>query len=291
MRSVNLAFAMPFSRPLSTIETSHRYLCQRLRGLVWYGAYVVTVFVTIAQPASIASPPQTASGARTDRLDIHSPAKEYYRALVAIAPTLQSGDARFVAFVQTAFRLARERSVSGDPVLENRAALIALSALLGDSRVGGFQRSGIDEASRQAAARIAEQVTIRGRRDWTQHFCVSAAITATSNEAASNQIGLMKERMDMRPGGSGFSFADLLADRAGTRLAVAATRDEAAARAMQERLAKSFTLGDVFPAAADLPEGLSEAQLKSRYGGINGPGYKKLLAEIERRLDGCAALN
>ena len=222
--------------------------------------------------------------------DIITPAKEYYRALVEVAPKLPAGDERFVAFVQAAFRQARERSATGDPVLENRAALVALGALLGDSRVGGFQRGVVDEAQRTAAARVAGQVTIRGRRDWTQHFCVSAAITATSNEAASNQIGLMKERMDMRPGGSGFSFADLAADRAGTRLAVAATRDETAARAMQDRLAGKFALDDLFPQAADLPEGLSEAALKSRYGGVGGPGYKELMAEIEQRLDRCAAL-
>jgi hypothetical protein len=222
--------------------------------------------------------------------DIITPAKQYYRALVETAPKMPAGDQRFMAFVQAVFRLARERSATGDPVLENRAALVALGALLGDSRVGGFQRGVIDEAQRTAAARVAGQVTIRGRRDWTQHFCVSAAITATSNEAASNQIGIMKERMDMRPGGSGFSFADLAADRAGTRLAVAATRDETAARAMQERLSGKFALDDLFPQAADLPEGLSEAALKSRYGGVGGPGYKELMADIERRLDRCAAL-
>lgn len=235
-------------------------------------------------------PTKKARAKPASKPDIITPAKAYYRALVEVAPKLPAGDERFMAFVQAAFRQARERSATADPVLENRAALVALGALLGDSRVGGFQRGVVDEAQRTAAARVAGQVTIRGRRDWTQHFCVSAAITATSNEAASNQIGLMKERMDMRPGGSGFSFADLAADRAGTRLAVAATRDETAARAMQDRLAGKFALDDLFPQAADLPEGLSEAALKSRYGGVGGPGYKELMAEIEQRLDRCAAL-
>lgn len=235
-------------------------------------------------------PPENSRAAPANKPDIITPAKEYYRAMVKVAPKLPAGDERLVAFVQSAFRLARERSATGDPVLENRAALVALGALLGNSRVGGFTRGVVDDAQRAAAARVAGQVTIRGRRDWTQHFCVSAAITATSNEAASNQIGLMKERMDMRPGGSGFSFADLAADRAGTRLAVAATRDEAAARAMQNRLSGKFALDDLFPRADDLPEGLSEAQLTSRYGGIGGSGYKELMADIERRLDGCAAL-
>ncbi|MBX9791995.1 MAG: tryptophan-rich sensory protein [Pirellulales bacterium] len=218
-------------------------------------------------------------------------ARYYYRTLAALAPQLPNGERRFAAFVQAAFRLAHERSTHDDAIRQNRAALIALGALMGDRRVGGLVGQVATEAQRKAAERTAGQVTLRGRPDWAWHFCLSAAITATSSEAASNQLGLMKERMDMRSGGSGFSFADLLADRAGTRLAVAATRDEAAARSIQERLARGFTLDDIFPAAADLPEGLSEADLKSRYGGIGGPGYKELLVEIERRLDGCAALN
>lgn len=240
--------------------------------------------------ASSAQPSADNTRKPTNKPNINTPAKVYYKALVELAPKLPADDKRFEAFVQAAFRLARERSAAGDPVLENRAALVALGALLGDSRISGFQRSVVDDAQRTAAARVAGQVTIRGRRDWTQHFCVSAAITATSNEAASNQVGLMKERMDMRPGGSGFSFADLAADRAGTRLAVAATRDQGAARAMQVRLAGKFALDDLFPRADDLPEGLSEAELKSRYGGVGGAGYKELMADIERRLDRCAAL-
>jgi len=38
-------------------------------------------------------------------------------------------------------------------------------------------------------------------------------------------------------GGSGFSFGDLLADRAGTTFALPATRNGAAGRALQARLA------------------------------------------------------
>lgn len=225
-----------------------------------------------------------------EKLELRSAARDYYRELAAISAKLPQGNERFVAFLQAAFRLAKQRSQESDPVLQNRAALVALGALLGDRRVASFVGTLADDADRQAAERAAGQVTIRGRRDWTQHFCVSAAITSASNAAASNQIGLLKERMDSRPGGSGFSFADLAADRAGTRLAVAATRDADAARAMQARLSNQFRLDDVFPQAADLPEGISEAELKSRFGGINGPGYKRLIAEIERRLDRCAAL-
>ena len=40
--------------------------------------------------------------------------------------------------------------------------------------------------------------------------------------------------------------------------------------------------------ARDLPEMLSEAELKRRFGGVGGPKYKETLQLIERRLAGLA---
>jgi uncharacterized protein YfiM (DUF2279 family) len=55
-----------------------------------------------------------------------------------------------------------------------------------------------------------------GRYDSAQHFVISAALAAWAGEPAANAIGVYKEIDDSRRG-SGFSFADLAADRAGTR--------------------------------------------------------------------------
>jgi hypothetical protein len=110
-----------------------------------------------------------------------------------------------------------------------------------------------------------------------------------SNIATSNAIGLLKEELDAGTGGSGFSFADLLADRAGTTFAVRATRDEATACAMQDRIARGFRVEEFFPPAADLPEGVTEAELQARYGGVGGEAYCQLIEEIERRIAACAA--
>jgi len=105
----------------------------------------------------------------------------------------------------------------------------------------------------------------------------------------SDAAGLLKEELDADIGGSGFSFADLLADRAGTTFADWATRDEATARAMQDRLASGFRVEEFFPPAADLPEGIPDAELQSRYGGVGGEDYRHLIEEIERRIAACAA--
>jgi hypothetical protein len=58
---------------------------------------------------------------------------------------------------------------------------------------------------------------------------------------------------------------------------------------MQSRLAGGFRVDEFFPVAADLPEGIPDAQLRSHYGGVGGEGYNRLVEEIERRIAGCAA--
>ena len=105
----------------------------------------------------------------------------------------------------------------------------------------------------------------------------------------SDAAGLLKEELDASRGGSGFSFADLLADRAGTTFALRATSDKVSARAMQDRLARGFLIEEFFPPAADLPEGIPDAELQSRYGGVGGQAYNRLIEEIEQRIATCAA--
>ena len=65
---------------------------------------------------------------------------------------------------------------------------------------------------------VLGEPTMRGRRDLAQHFFVSAHLTASTGAEAAQAAGLAKELVDaQRP--SGFSFADLAADRAGARFA------------------------------------------------------------------------
>ncbi len=197
---------------------------------------------------------------------------------------------RFATIVQSAFALARSRSETEDPVLENRAAILALAVMLGHRRLEHLIGPVADEDLRRQARRNVGYVKLRGRTDWSRHFLVSSALALLSNEALSDEAGLFKEELDAGEGGSGFSFSDLLADRAGTLFALAATRDEQAARQMQTRLADGFDLGVIFPEAADLPEGIPDARLESEYGGVGGKEYEAMIGEIERRLGECEGL-
>ncbi len=195
----------------------------------------------------------------------------------------------FDACMETVFALARERSVGRDPVIENQAAILALGALLGHSRIEEFLGPVKIDAHDRAARRALFQVRLRERSDWTKHFCVSAAIALFSNVIVSDAAGLLKEELDAGGGGSGFSFADLLADRAGTTFAACATRDQAAALAMQNRLAGGFRVDEFFPPAEDLAEGIPDAELQRQYGGVGGEAYREMVEEIERRVAQCAA--
>lgn len=215
----------------------------------------------------------------------------YFRHLIASPATQRHGDDAFKAHMQTAFELAKQRTASGhDPIEENRAAILALGILFGHYRlehmVGNVSRGSEDEPQR----RNIPSVTLRERKDWARHFFVSAGLTLVSNQMLGNAAGLLKEEIDAGEGGSGFSFADLLADRAGVEFATAATRDARSARRVQEAVADGFSLDEVFPSAEGLPEGIAEDELQNTYGGVGGPRYQEIADDLEQRLKSCDLL-
>lgn len=200
----------------------------------------------------------------------------------------QSGDERFAAAIRIAFAAAARRSREGSHVEENRAALMALGIVLGHERLAWLISDPLDARRAARIERLRAGTTVRGRGDWVRHFTVSGAITVLASEAPSDAAGLYKEERDAF-GGSGFSFGDLLADRAGTTFAEFSTRDEASAAAMQERLARGVRIEELFPEAADLPEGIMDGELQARYGGVDGLLYRRWAGEIERRISALAA--
>jgi len=208
--------------------------------------------------------------------------------LLEALPSVPAGDGRFGVALETAFALAQERSAQGSAMEENRAALLALGIVLGHPRLAQAVGEKLDAERSGIAWRVSQGTTLRGRSDWTRHFAVSGALTVVSAVAPSDAAGLLKEELDAG-GGSGFSFADLLADRSGTTLAEVATRDESSAAAIQARLQGGFRVDDFFPPADGLPEGIQDAELQARYGGVGGPLYRRTTEEIERRVAACVA--
>ncbi len=183
-----------------------------------------------------------------------------------------------VRLLQPMFELAQRRSaaVGADAGRENRAALLALA----------FYANQRGLASIVPAARDWPQpppltVTLAGRIDLPLHVLISAAIAAESGTPLADAVGLYKEVNDSRRG-SGFSFNDLAADRAGTRLGERAIRSPIA---LQARLAQGVAEGDLLPDISDLPEFLDADEFGKRYGAVGAPGYLMMMREIETRLD------
>ena len=142
----------------------------------------------------------------------------------------------------------------------------------------------------RTAVALRAGTTLRGRGDWVRHYCLSAGLAVVEISFVSDAGGLIKEELDALTHGSGFSFGDLAADRAGVRLSEAATASESAAQSMQTRLQSGYSADDFFPIASDLPENLTLEQFRQDYGGVGTQRYRQTINEIETRLNGCAAL-
>ena len=200
------------------------------------------------------------------------------------ADLVPQGNQGFAAVTQLAFSYAEKNSSGHDPVFANRAAILALGVILGEERIAKVARRAVEPGNKRKRSALRSRVKVHGRRDLSQHFWVSAALTALSDASRAQAVGITKELNDATPGGSGFSFVDMLANQAGIRLAVIATQDSDNARYIQFRLAEGVMWSDLFPAIDGLPEKLTREQFESEYGGVGGPRSRALTTEMERRI-------
>ena len=224
----------------------------------------------------------------SDELD--SAARAIGREILDHSDSIPNGDEGFVAMIHKAFAEAEESSSGIDPVFANKAAILALGVILGEEKVAKIARREIDSIYRPKIESLRNRITLRGRGDLPRHFWVSAGLTVVSSEANSTAVGKAKELMDAEPGGSGFSFVDMAANASGIRFAVLATKNEAMAREMRQRVQQTASSSDFCPSIDGLPEGMTTNQFQSQYGGIGGEGTRKLFEEIRTRLLSCPML-
>lgn len=206
------------------------------------------------------------------------------RHVLHAAAAVPDGDEGFLELLRIAFAYAEDNSHGTDAVLPNRAAILALGKLLGDDTVARVGGRDLDLGEPAEWHRLRQRIRLGGRADLSRHFWVSAALTVLADEQRSLAVGLAKEAMDSTPGGSGFSFIDMAANKAGIRLATVATGSTAAAHAFQDRVVRGVVVNDLLPSVAELPEGISGADLQARFGGLGGAEIRRLLDEIDRRI-------
>ncbi len=177
------------------------------------------------------------------------------------------------------FAMAQARG--GSAVAENRAALQVLAMyaldvdptlLLGESPGLGLPQY--------------HDLRLSARHDFAMHLLISAGVEVSSDGNMAAQIGQLKEQLDTRDGGTGFSFTDLAIDRTGARLGALAIANEASARRVQHRLsAANLQEAQFTPSVQDLPEFLQQIDFIKRFVTIGSPAYNDVLIDIEARID------
>lgn len=210
--------------------------------------------------------------------------------LLANADSVPSGDEGFAKLLELAFMYAADNSHGTDAVHPNKAAILALGVILGEQRVAMVAKRPVNIQRIAEFDALRNRITLVGRNDLARHFWVSAALAILSDEKRSMTVGIAKEMMDATEGGSGFSFDDLAADRAGTLLAIAATKNTANARNLQTLVGEGVVIADFFPGVEGLPSGLTREEFQSGFGGLGGKVTLRLAEEIEYRLARCKSL-
>lgn len=206
------------------------------------------------------------------------------RHVLEAAADVPDGDAGFLRLLEIAFAYAEDNSHGTDAVLPNRAAILALGKILGDDSVARVGGRDLDLGPADDRIALRRRILLGGRGDLSQHFWVSAALAALSDESRAVAVGLSKEAMDSTPGGSGFSFVDMAANCAGIRLAAVATRNSRSAHTIQTRIRQGVEVADLVPSIRGLPEAITRDQLQADYGGLGGAETRRLLGEIDRRI-------
>lgn len=206
----------------------------------------------------------------------------YYTEIARLSQNLPRSTVSLDQLLRPLFALAEKRSGQNrEPVPENRALLLALGLAVSGSDIRTLvgERDGAD-----IQPPLPLKLTLGGRSDLSSHFAISAAITAAGGSALADNVGVFKEVDDSR-GGSGFSFADLLADRAGVSLAETALGPQATA--LQHYMTNDSGEAGYMPAFDHLPEGLMALEFKARYEDLDSATYALINKEIEYRIRSC----
>lgn len=168
--------------------------------------------------------------------------------------------------LQPLFALAYQRSTLETAVEENRIVINTINDYVNNSKTTQF--------SPYYPAFLYKRI------DLAQHFIGAAAITASVNSQMAEALGEEKELQDARSG-SGFSFVDLTADKAGTRFGELAIATSSSARKLQQAVSTIKDYTDFMPDPRTLPEHMDETAFKKRYGSVDSETYQKVSQQID----------
>ena len=138
----------------------------------------------------------------------------------------------------------------------------------------------------------AMPVQLLAREDFAQHYTLSTLLSLMVGGRVADTVGLYKEMADADKGlgGSGFSFNDLVMNRAGIRLGQRARQDPVA---LLHRLGGEAALlsdRDFVPQVDGLPEFLNRPEFIRRFGGLNDARFRQVLDAMDQTLAGLPVL-
>ena len=210
--------------------------------------------------------------------------KKYYLKLFETEQTFRPGQLISLSeYLKPLFKMAQQRSKSGNYVQENRAAILALSIYAGHWRFKQFIGN-IGTKHLKSNSLIKKNIVLAGRQDLRLHFIVSAGIKVLADSGISFTAGEFKELLDAVSGGSGFSFADLAADRAGTHFAQTAITNNSEAAKLQQIIISNPKETAFFPDISGLPEGISQAKFKKNFESVESKQYRALVQKIDQQI-------
>ncbi len=194
--------------------------------------------------------------------------------------------ADYLSVVLASAYIKSQESSDYSNVDENFYALMALVLYLGHDKFELLVGNVSSQMTRQQKATrntLRNKLTLNGRVDLQKHFIYSVALQLFGNIDASDALGEFKELLDAN-GGSGFSFADLLADRVGTRFAQLATKNNASALHVQSYFLGKVNEQSFMPQHLDLPEGIDRESFKLNYANTQSTAYQLMIKAIDSRL-------
>lgn len=188
--------------------------------------------------------------------------------------------------LQPLFALAYQRSTLETAIEENRIAIFTVNDYVNKKETNRFLSSPLLKFSsgKHYPAFLYKRI------DLAQHFIGSAAITASVNGQIAKAVGEEKELSDAQSG-SGFSFVDLAADKAGTRFGEMATSSPENARKIQKAMSMIKDYNDFMPDPRDLPENMNETDFKKRYESVNSLAFQEISKLIDARISATPIYN
>ncbi len=173
------------------------------------------------------------------------------------------------------------KAPSSDAANYNRAAFVALSLLVVEEQAHILAPEA--QALKKDCPPPSQSITLQGRTDLAMHWVYSAALTSVLGAKVTANLGEWKELGDSLPNGSGFSFVDLAADRAGMQAAILSQDPKTSALAT--RALSLARKEDLLPKSLlTAPEGLSKASFSDRFGGLEAKRYNEAVDRIDQVL-------